>query len=314
MLCKRICGSRKRKTGVMCVLLFALIFYSYNLAMTGLVENVHTNSASECVPLDKWLFLNKYMTLADTFNTILVPFMLISIVNILIVIKLARTTRSTPQNESSNHIFANNSSMHKKMEMSNNFTTVTTSHLINSASCHHQQTTNKKGSLTQIKLMMHDVSRKRKYSRTTVVLMSISSAFLALNFPIATCKIFNYFSGKTFEPDSSGMDSVMGSVMAVDDSSIYLMPIYSRIFKNISEALNETLSNHQIEANNASGGVERPSLVPVITWSSLFERLAGNVYYLNFVLNFFLYSLNGSKFRQNLAKIMAFRLFKSLNK
>ena len=74
---------------------------------------------------------------------------------------------------------------------------------------------------------------------------------------------------------------------------------YDGILRNLSVDFNETIFDKTlINKNNLTDIYENVSVD-----GNLLERLAGNIYYLNYVSNFFLYSLNGSKFRQHLSKM-----------
>ena len=108
-----IYSSNRKKFSVCFVIVFSLAIYSFNLVTTGSEPSLH--SINECVPLEDWLILTKYMTLADTAITMLIPFVSISIINTAIGIRLARgskynlftlfsmATTSTTNNASSTH-------------------------------------------------------------------------------------------------------------------------------------------------------------------------------------------------------------------
>ena len=85
MSLNRICTASTQKIALALITLIGGILYSFNLLSTGLQISY---TGTECVPLDKWLSFAKYMTLIDIIATMALPFVLISIINILIVFKL----------------------------------------------------------------------------------------------------------------------------------------------------------------------------------------------------------------------------------
>ena len=85
MSLNRICTAKAQKTSLTVITLLGCLIYSFNLLSTGLQKSY---AGAECVPLDTWLSFAKYMTLLDILATMAFPFVLISIINVLIIFKL----------------------------------------------------------------------------------------------------------------------------------------------------------------------------------------------------------------------------------
>lgn len=82
-----VCNQRKKYASVLFLTVFAFSIYSFSLITSGLEHQKDTYS---CVTKEKWFNLVKLMAFIDTILTMIIPFFLISISNILIVIKLFR--------------------------------------------------------------------------------------------------------------------------------------------------------------------------------------------------------------------------------
>ena len=81
------CNTTHNKSSVYMAVFSGLCLYSFNMLATGLKE---FDLKSKCVPMDTWLVFARYMTLFDIFITMLVPFLLISIINALIAVRLTK--------------------------------------------------------------------------------------------------------------------------------------------------------------------------------------------------------------------------------
>jgi len=91
----------------------------------------------------------------------------------------------------------------------------------------------------------------------------------------------------------------------------------SGFFQSIAGTTNQTISNFQIHSINLAPSksqinssivlkpfnISNPNLaLPIDTVEHLIGRITNNLYYFNFILNFFLYTLNVPKFRNILLK------------
>ena len=138
--------------------------------------------------------------------------------------------------------------------------------------------------------------RRRLNTKTTKTLLVISTAFLVLNGPIAVSKLHYLISHESFSSLDDG-DSFLTAPHSQPSGyysrDIELNEEERALFYRISRTranndsfdtyLNLTDTNAQADASS--------------TVEKLLNIVTNNVYFLNFVLNFFLYSMNGSKFR-----------------
>ena len=238
------------------LVLISFFIYFYSLFTSG-IEGVKKPG---CVTLEKWFNITKLLAMFDILLSIILPFFVIAITNILIVFKLMKF--KNPFRKSlkkrglrvSNNLSVTNDSIIKIRKMQQSSPNV----LFKSCS-------NLKGSnVTSMIQSSTKEQRKAVYSRTTRMLIIISTTFLILHGPIVYCKTI-YF-----------LKAVSDGILERSDSSI----------RSNSNDLKE---------------------IDTIPLEEIIERLTCYVYYLNFSLNFFLYVLNGSKFRNILWKKMTLR-------
>lgn len=123
-------------------------------------------------------------------------------------------------------------------------------------------------------------NRKTSYSRTTKMLLVISTCFLILNTPIALCKLWYFLKSLSFISNSN-------------NSEIYYPT------ENIDHLSNQTNLTFYEAASNLKTFEANPT-------EEFVERITCYIYYLNFSLNFLLYSAYGSRFRAKLLKSFAF--------
>lgn len=125
------------------------------------------------------------------------------------------------------------------------------------------------------KLKKTKSERYKTYSESTKTLLIISFVFLLLHFPLAINKLWYFVSiqAQSFIPKSKN-DS--GSISLLDSQF------------EASNQTNTTSNLFQFESNE---------------YEELFERVTCYIFYLNFSLNFFLYTYNGSKFRKIFLKL-----------
>jgi len=125
-------------------------------------------------------------------------------------------------------------------------------------------------------------ARKKIINRANKFLFSVSISFLVLHAPIALVKFFNFHK---FHEEN-------GDKLRTMNNDEY----YS--FGNMSKQENDTipvflnLTNLYLNFNPTE---------------QIVERICTDMYYINYVLNFFLYSLSGSKFRESLIRIFKIR-------
>ncbi len=124
--------------------------------------------------------------------------------------------------------------------------------------------------------------RKKKYSKTTKLLLSISTTYLILHSPLALSKIYYFLKNHAiYSPNFEAQESFPQSTISINlefisNSTLDLEKLNTTYFFNMSTDMEINLAEEII------------------------ERIGGYLYYLNFPLNFFLYTLNGKKFRDGI--------------
>ena len=125
--------------------------------------------------------------------------------------------------------------------------------------------------------------RKKKYSKTTKFLLSISTTYLFLHCPLAVCKIYYFLKNHhQFNSESETSNSAVSRLL----NSSLLEPKLE-FSKNITSNANSTFDVYRSSSE-----------MEINLTEEIIERIGGYLYYLNFPLNFFLYTMNGSKFRK----------------
>ena len=286
-----------------------LLFYSYNIRKIGLFNN---GSVSICMSIDN--SFSKILAIFDIVCTMILPFFTITIINGLIGVKLINVNKNgiiertqiseitennknafkskfstkTPQKNSikSNQSCSEAKDLNKKQlkrEKSTNYNPIAN---YNSAkdsvkfpSTHSAHRSQSEKATFQV------LTRKKIYSRTNKILFSISISFLVLHAPIALIK-FKHFR-KFQESNKESLSNLMNENKSLTSDGNISIP-------NLSKEFNST----EIDFLNVTSFYFKFNPL-----EHIFERITTNIYYLNFVFNFFLYSLNGSKFRESVLKI-----------
>jgi len=240
------------------------------------------------------------------FLTIVIPFVVISICNTLIVIKLtgrsakfarSSTTLDTQKLESSVILTLNTSTRGKlKHRVNSNIQIVFRNSKQETPQERIQMNnlgpyTNDLSLSTTSKVSPINVNHASKcYTRTTKILLLISTSFLFLNFPIAIFKSYMLIKHHPFSKNTTslflnrspdfGNQSLLGlnSTIQVDNELTF----------NID---NITSASYEIKS----------------TVESFAEIVSDDLYYLNFFFNFFFYSFSGTKFRNALFSLLSQR-------
>ena len=141
---------------------------------------------------------------------------------------------------------------------------------------------------SMLSFALTQTSRGKVNSRASLVLLSISTSFLVLNFPLALDKMVYFFDTKLIYFASS--ESLLEELVLGEQGN------FSTFFDNNSSLLST------LDLTSSDSYVE---VAPPLEY--LLNKLAAKVHYLNFVLNFFLYSLNGAKFRQAVLRLFSYK-------
>jgi len=197
-----ICSKNKTHAILIGLILFALAFYSFSFFTSGIELN---GTEKSCVTLAFWFPYMKMIVLGDVLLTTIFPFVIITVINVLIAYKL------------------------KKMQKF----VVTPSKRPNF---------DKRVNLNRFLFKHHNNKRRRirTYSEVTKTLLVISFVFLTLNFPLALNKLWycvnenilqTFF--KTFPEIHSNLSS--DSINSTADFQIQLESSeYEEIFERIT--------------------------------------------------------------------------------
>ncbi len=176
-----------------CMAFFGLILYSNMIWTSGLEADQSTTNGTiqvQCVTLEKWFDFIRVFALVDSIITIVIPFMVISTMNLLIASKLMKLYKqgrflSYREREQKTALTSNNNStliislksQHLKVKNTN----TTFPYEMSRLSDHP--------SVPVVADTRHRHRKLKKYIRSTMILLIISAVFLVLNTPIAFCKM-----------------------------------------------------------------------------------------------------------------------------
>jgi hypothetical protein len=274
----------KQKTSVFILIAFGLCIYSYNLKVTN-VEN-HNR---QCVTSDDWLYFTSIMVIFHVILVMLVPFFIILVTNTLIFFKLTRSYSFFPKKaiskSESQKLFLKKTLYEKRtirLDINGKYSLKKPEIIPMKTYKVPRRNTNvpelqrkvifPKSSISNIK------KRNQLFSKTNRVLLAITSTFLVLYLPISFFKIYSFISNeKLIESIHVSFNFSM-----TDEHFDHTRPVKTNdSYVNLPEILNvfSESSNKHLEM-------------------ALFEKFASNMYYLNFITNFFLYNLVGTKYRK----------------
>ena len=280
---KLIITSTKKKCSVTCLIAATLIIYSLSLFTTGSemtsTSTQQDDSIRECVPLTDWLNFTKYVTLTDTVATIFIPFVSISFLNLMIAFKLIKRYKHHTGGSKMTSATSFCSTYHGATQRLRLRLPSYRSHINDIDADAESSFEAARGRFLVAPSSSHAVKRKRAYSRATLVLLSISTMFLVLNFPLALDKVLYFLSHK---------------------SSYFAVPLLAEMRAGLN--FSAAFGNYSMYDDEEYAAFSN-ALSSVDPREYLLNKLTANVHYLNFVLNFFLYSLNGAKFRQAVLRL-----------
>jgi hypothetical protein len=278
---------------------FSLIFYSFTIFTSGFDEKY----GNSCVTLEEWFDLVKILVFIDTIQTMVVPFIIISVSNVLIVFKLMKrfTFKSNKLvereelrklDESNLASFQNQKNTLGTDESLVNFSSNNNNNsMVNNSFKMSRSETVRKSKSTNSKKSETRRHKSKSRSETTKTLIMISTTFLILNSPLAACKTYYFFKRKFFDTESPVYHSKLGDIVY---SNKTFTPLYTNSFiYNTTTTLNSI--NHQSHQQNSEFETN--------TFEEITERITCFIYYINFSLNFFLYTFNTKQFRENILDI-----------
>lgn len=282
----------------------SLILYSYVFFTTELKHN--EDNQQMCVPKETWIFLVQSMSIVDSVLTFIVPFVIVLFVNMAILIKM-RTFKRTPSipkiiySKNWSTEFNRNSSQNetsfqspvgtvkvKRIKQANSTSTMTTVTIPKAASSIEissgrdrlrrglKMSASNSVRLSKEKLFFDysntvELLRRRKlYRKMATILLIISISFLCLNF-LSFWSKFTYFM-RGFNYQAQDLASQANQVIQHSNGT--------NLGQDDVAAENEFFRWH-LDASELD---------------EVLERVSCYLYYLNFSINFFLYTLSGSKF------------------
>jgi hypothetical protein len=305
---------RVKKLGISFLCFFAFVLYSVALFTTGLGKP--NENSTRCEALPKWMDIVERMALFDIIITIFVPMCFILVVNVLISLKLMSSSRQSRN--------AVESRDEKSMTTRRNISRIDqlfdlTPHLKlnrlksdlfslrlgrkntseSEVSCESTRRTSNKVLnqiiTTGLLVVSNEFSRNscetlsisaksrlnrmKTYSKTTRMLLIISTLCFCLNVPMAWSKL-RY---------------LIANLIAISTSSQ-------------AEASNATLAT---SSDTTSAGDELSSAAVI---DQIIERLSCYLYYLNYSINFVLYTLNGERFKETLVKYFKRKVYRRVTR
>jgi hypothetical protein len=248
---------------IVTIILFSLIFYSYTFVASGYKET----SNHTCGSLEEWLDSFLSFLLIDAFQTMIIPFIIITISNVLIVYKLMKTMNIC--NEYRNMAIRNENNDNNIITTVNN-----SNNIINRVNRYQSY-------------RYHLRARKE----TTKMLFLITTTFLILNFPLASYKGYQFIKNHFINPIKQI------EVGSANDETMQTTPMGNLSFYqyNEMELTNYSTSNDNVNLNDNDNDIQY--LIWKIQLQDLINKLAYFIYYINFSINFFLYSFNKKQFR-----------------
>ncbi len=283
------CRSSKQKMIVGLMVAFGLCFYSYNLLVTN-VERYN----KQCVTSHDYIYFTSLMVVIHVILVMLAPFCIILITNTLIFIKLTRShlffvKKCDPQFTSNNSFFKIKSLYEKRsirIDVNGKYSLRKTENKVlkikpNGDPRRNTYACDLKPNIFFPKSSISNFKKRNKiFSKTNRVLLAITSTFLILYLPISLFKIFSFISNVNV------IESIQVSLnfSYIEQNSDYSESNKMNMTRvNFTDIINMENSNKQLEM-------------------ALLEKFASNLYYLNFITNFFLYNLVGTKFRKDFKK------------
>ena len=282
--------------------------YTFSLFTTGL-ETVH--ETSDCSTFPKWYDLVQHMALLDIIITIIAPMLIIFVVNVLISLKLMNKSSNSNRRQSPpstsvrcreaemvniklqvglrlsaaydeplNMTLSDNSK--KKKNKSPNISLSVESRPLSDANEINQLKTLRVAS-REISRCSYDalsicekskIKRMKAYSKTTRMLLIISTIFFFLNVPMAFSKL-RY---------------LVTNLIAVAPPISHLESANA-----LNSYQNATLNTSTVSASGFDSFTQLDQII---------ERLACYLYYLNYSINFVLYTCSGERFKETMVKFL----------
>lgn len=178
-----------KKRSFFAILTFGAIFYSFSLFSTSIVQ-IGESKSPRCSILEDWFNVVNLMSFIDTITTMIVPFLLILVINILIVCKLVGNkpfkrviSFNKPKKTEASKLLEKRANLLISIDNKSRSSFEPTPQVIKS---------------NNFELTINSsLNQSRKYSRTTKMLLTLSITFLLLNTPMAFNKIVYFIKYST---------------------------------------------------------------------------------------------------------------------
>lgn len=273
-----ICSKNKTHIILVSLILFALVFYSFAFFTSGIETN---RVESKCVTYETFFNVVRSMAMTDIVITTILPFMIITKINIMIAYKLNKNSNSKALDSNNTYKIKNyisntlcrKDSANRRLEiipLKPNKKTNKKSVKFNEVSL--AVTYQRESNVSFLIRKSTHIKRTKVYSEATKTLFIISFVFLILHCPLALNKTL-YFLNENLS------------------------------IKKPSKALNNFEELFQIEVTNETIHPSSYSGLETSEFEEIFERVTCYIFYLNFSFNFFLYTYNKSKFRNIMLKL-----------
>jgi hypothetical protein len=244
---------------------------------------------SYCGSKEKWVDSFYVFTMIDTLQTMVIPFFMISISNVMIMLKLVQK-------------FENKFNFKKKAKASSNFNIMLIE--LNEVSKKPSIEINNDQLITATS--RHNV--KLNNSEAIRILFIITTTFLVLNFPLAITKTYHFFQ-KNNSPALFKNETILSSMVSKEINSSSEAYYMHRQNKFDSDIRSLNLNNSKINTlddliDNINIKIDTlDDLIDDIEFEESLTKISYFIYYINFSINFFLYSFNTNQFWQNFLKI-----------
>ena len=256
---------------ILIVCFFSLGFNSFTLFASG----YNDRNENSCGSLDKWIDKYLIFIIVDTFQTMIIPFIIISISNVLIIYKLMNRFKDDSPDEERGSIIDRSR------------------RIVYSLS---KRLTNKSDSDVNHHVVVRTNHSNASKSEAIKILFLIATTFLLLNFPLAFTKTYQFFSKKQSSPTKNQSFNKNENISRYFNQSGYIENV--TLTSEIVEQAFESFENNSMKIN----------LTELIIYSKKFQiqeilsKISYFIYYINFSINFFLYSFKKKQFRNSFLK------------
>ncbi len=304
-----ICSRLKTKLAITCLFIFSLSFYSFAY-FTSDIDFIEKMNHTTCITSTEWFHFASIMALVDIIIVTLLPFIIITIINILIAYKIKKQSnlnfisispikyRKDPR---FSILFINNQRNKNKKESK----VCILDHCSTTSQKHDIYIQNKpinKKQKDSIKII-----KKRKEKRKSSLQVSNSSRKYKNEISLSHINNIN-LANKSIRRNIVRVNNnpnrtlfvisivflILHFPLAVNKSWYFIDGNYNLIEK---ENIELTISNYSEYFGNDTFLEERDlkEKLTLNEYEEIFERISCYLFYLNFSLNFFLYTSNKSK-------------------